>query len=661
MLPALALLAASCFCAAGAPSGDTYTAAERRHWAFQPRAHPTSPSFVPQTDRQWVRTPVDAFILARLRKEGLKPASPASPRTLIRRVYFDLTGLPPPPEEVERFVQDRSQDAWPHLVERLLDSPEYAERWAQHWLDVVRFAESDGFEYDTHRSEAWRYRDYVIRSIREDKPYDQFVREQLAGDEIDPKNDEMLVAAGFHRLGPLRKNAGNQDAAYNRNEILVEMTNVIGSGLLGITIGCARCHDHKLDPIRQKDYYRIQAFFATTHQRDIPLSSPEQQAEWKKKTAAIEAELKSLRAKLKPFPAPDNEGLEKQIAEKEAELPPPLPVLQTVEDRPGEYIAVHVLARGDSAQPGEKVGMRPIGVLLPDDAPEWGDQIPSPRLALAKWITDRANPLTARVMVNRIWQNHFGTGIVSTPNDFGRMGSRPSHPELLDWLADQFVECGFRMKPLHRLILLSSTYQQDYIAQAPRDAMEKDPENKLLWRFPRRRLSAEELRDAMLATSGRLNPQRGGPSVIVPIEPALVKLIYNPAQWAVNPDPNQFNRRSIYVFHKRNLRLPLLEVFDSPDMQLSCPRREQSTHALQALELLNGEFSNAMARALAERVAREAGPRTDLQVDRAFRLALGRGPNAAEKQAALRYLADGGPLSEFALAIFLLNDFLYAN
>jgi len=612
-----------------------------------------------QADRRWVQNPIDAFILAALRKEGLKPAPPADRRTLIRRAYFDLTGLPPSPEEVERFARDPSPDAWPRLVNRLLDSPEYAEQWAQHWLDLVRFAESDGFEYDTHRSDAWRYRDYVIRSIREDKPYDQFVHEQLAGDEIDSKNEEMLVSAGFNRLGPLRKNAGNQDAAYNRNEILVEMTSVIGSGLLGVTLGCARCHDHKFDPIRQKDYYRIQAFFATTHHKDIPQSTPEQQAEWKKKNDPIEAELKKLMAKLKPE-GPDRAELEKQIAEKEAQLPPPLPVLQTVEDIPSQYIPVHVLARGDSGSPGEKVGMRPLGVLLPDGSPEWADDLPSPRLALAKWITDPANPLTWRVMVNRVWQNHFGAGIVTTPNDFGRMGSRPSHPELLDWLANQFVDAGFRMKPLHRLMLLSNTYQQAYLTATPALAAEKDPDDRLLWRFPRRRLSSEELRDAMLVASGELNAQKGGPSVIVPIEQSLLKLIYNPAQWVVNPDAAQHRRRSIYLFQKRNMRLPFMEVFDSPDLLLSCPRREQSTHAPQALELLNGEFSNSMAQALAQRAMREVGQEHDRQIGRIFRLALGRDPNAAERKAAERYLHDG-PLSELALAVFLTNDFLYVE
>jgi hypothetical protein len=654
-LGAVLLLASAAFAA----GNDTYTAVERRYWAFQPRTNPTPPAFSAPADRQWIRNPIDSFVLAALRKQGLSPAPAASRRTLIRRVYFDLTGLPPAPEDIERFLNDRSADAWPRLIDRLLDSPQYAERWARHWLDVVRFAESDGFEYDTHRAEAWRYRDYVIRSIREDKPYDRFLREQLAGDEIDPKSEEMQVAAGFHRLGAFRKNAGNQDAAYNRNEVLVEMTNVIGSGLLGMTLGCARCHDHKFDPIRQRDYYRIQGFFASTFHKDIPRYTPEQEAEWKKRTEPIEAELKVLRAKAKPG-APDYSAVLKQIADKELELPPPLPVLQTVEDLPARHIPVRVLARGNAASPGEEVGMRPPGVLLPEGAPEWPREATTPRLSLAQWITDPANPLAARVMVNRIWQNHFGAGIVATANDFGRMGARPSHPELLDWLANQFVECGFRMKPLHRLILLSSAYQQDYLSATPPAAAENDPDNRLLWSFPRRRLSAEELRDAMLSVSGRLNPLMGGPSVIVPIEAALVKLIYNPAQWKPDADPNQYDRRGIYLFQKRNLRLPFLEVFDSPDLLLSCARRQQSTHAPQALELLNGDFSNGMAAALAKRVEREAPASPDRQIQQLFQLALGRDPVPAERKAAQRYLSDG-PLRELALAVFLSNDFLYVR
>jgi hypothetical protein len=595
-----------------------------------------------------------------MKQEGLRPAPQASRRTLIRRVYLDLTGLPPAPDVVEQFVTDKSPSAWPKVVDRLLESPEYAERSAQHWLDVVRFGESDGFEYDTHRSDLWRYRDYVIRSFRQDKPYDHFLQEQLAGDEIDASNQEMLVASSFNRLGPLRKNGGNQDAAYNRNEVLVEMTNVIGSAFLGVTLGCARCHDHKFDPIRQKDYYRIQAFFASTQHRDIPLSGSEEQAAWKKKTDVIEAELKNMRDSLKSLSTTDRATMEKQIAQKELLLPEPLPTLNTVVENPKEYVPVRVLTRGNSGSPEDKVGMRPLGVLLPDGAPEWDDKTPGARMRLAKWITDPANPLTARVMVNRIWQSHFGTGIVATSNDFGRMGSRPTHPELLDWLANEFVAGGFKMKPIHRMILLSGTYQQDYVPMAPKLATERDPGNSLLWRFPRRRLDAEELRDSMLMVSGKFNPQREGPSVIVPIEPELVNLIYKPSQWAVNPDSTQFFRRSIYLFEKRNLRLPFMEVFDSPDRLLSCARREQSTHAPQALELLNGTFTQGMSAAFAERIEKEAGKSPKRQIDMAYQMALGRLPDPAERNAALKFLRTS-PLREFALALLLTNDFLYVN
>ena len=621
---------------------------------------------MPVADRAWAtQSPspaIDSFILASLHKAGLAPAPQASRRTLIRRVYYDLTGLPPQPEAVEQFVHDPAPDAWANLVDRLLNTPEYAERSAQHWLDVVRYAESDGYEYDTHRSDLWRYRDYVIRSFEQDKPYDQFLREQLAGDEMTggSVNPELLSASSFNRLGPLRKNAGNQDAAYNRNELLVEMTNVIGSGFLGITLGCARCHDHKFDPIRQSDYYRMQAFFATTQQKDIPMYKPEEEAQWKKKKSAVDAEIAKLQKLLPQMDGPERAAVERQLQQKELELPEPLPALNVVHDEPGQFIPVHVLARGNSDTPQEKVRPRVLGVMLAEGASELADDTPKPRLALANWITDPGNPLTARVMVNRIWQNHFSRGIVDTANDFGRMGSRPTHPELLDWLANQFVSGGFRLKPIHRMILLSRTYQQDYRAATPAIARDKDPGNKLLWRFPRRRLDAEELRDSILSISGKYNPQKGGPSVIVPIEPELVNLIYKPSQWAVNPDTSQFYRRSIYLFEKRNLRLPFLEVFDSPDRLLSCARREASTHSPQALELMNGGFTHEMSEAFAQRLRSDAGSSAVRQVDRAYQLALGRPPTPVERSAALEFLKSNPP-GEFALAMFLINDFLYVN
>jgi len=663
---AIAALLSSVVRAAGPVAGtvDAYTPAERRHWSFQPRSRPAVPSFQNAADRAWVQSPVDAFILDKLRKEGLKPAPRASRRTLIRRAYLDLTGLPPSPSEVDAFVADTDPKAWEKLVDRLLESPEYGERAASHWFDTVRYAESDGFEYDTHRSDMWRYRDYVIRSFQTDKPYDLFLREQLAGDELagpvaSPQQDELMVASGFHRLGPLRKNAGNQDVEYNRNEVLIEMTNVIGSAFLGMTLGCARCHDHKFDPIRQTDYYRMQAFFASTQQVDLPLYTDREEAAWKQKNSAIEAEMARLRKSLPHDDGPARVAIELQLIEKEKELPQPLPLLNTVAEDRRQFMAVHVLTRGNSAAPLNKVAARVPGVLLPDGSPELDDDDPQPRTKLANWIASPDNPLTARVMVNRIWQMHFSNGIVATPNDFGRMGARPSHPELLDWLANRFVDGGFRVKAMHRLLLLSSTYQQQYVAAAP-DAAEKDPENKLLWRFPRRRLEAEEIRDSILAVAGRLNLQKGGPSVIVPVEPELLRLAYKPSQWAVNPDSGQFYRRSVYLYEKRNLRLPFLEVFDSPDRLLSCARRESSTHAPQALELMNGAFTREMSLELARRLDSEAGGSPEKQVDLAYRLAAGRPPSAAEKTAAVAFLKEN-PLSEFGLAMFLINDFLYVN
>ena len=648
-------------CGLGEAARETYTAVERRHWSFRPRTKPAIPQFSVEADRRWAAQPIDAFILQKLKEEKLTPAPAASRQTLIRRLTLDLTGLPPAPAEIQAFLADRRPDAYERLVDRLLEAPAYAERQARHWLDVVRFAESDGFEYDTHRSEAWQYRDYVIRSFAADLPYDRFLTEQLAGDELAPGEHEMLIAASFNRLGPYRKNAGNQDAAYIRNEILTEMTNVVGAAFLGVTLGCARCHDHKFDPIRHTDYYRMQGYFSTTDQWDIPLAAPAEKAAWEKRKEAVNKELAELRKRLKEAVGEEKAAVEQLIGVKEKQVPEPLPALQTVRAESSLYRPVHVLNRGSPDMPLAQVGMRPLGVLLPDNTPEAApESAEKPRLQLARWIAGAENPLTARVLVNRLWLTHFGSGIVSTPNDFGRMGSRPAHPELLDWLANQFVAGGFRIKPVHRLMVLSNTYRQAYVAQPGEAAQTADPRNRLLWSFPRRRLEAEQMRDAMYAAAGLLNPQRYGPSVITPIEPELVNQIYNPAQWAVHPDPAQHNRRSIYLFQKRNIRMPFMEVFDVPDTLLSCARRESSTHAPQALELLNGPLTQKVSVALAERLRREAGPSSEKQMDLAFMLVLGRPPLEKERAASRRFLA-ANPLREFALGLFASNDFLYVQ
>src|SRR5947199_9705100 len=368
---ALALaLCSAIFAADSVAPLSTYTSVERHHWAFRPRAHPEVPQFSDAADRQWAAAPIDAFILARLKKEALNPSASADQATLIRRVYFDLTGLPPGPADVAAFLADRSPDAWEKLVEHLLASPHYGERWGQHWLDVVRFSETDGFEYDTHRRDAWRYRDYVIRAFNNDKPYDRFLLEQLAGDEIAPQEDEDLIAAGFNRLGPLRKNAGNQEVASSRNEVLTEMTNIVGSALLGVTLGCARCHDHKFDPIRQSDYYRMQGYFAAVWSNDVSRATPAEEAAWKALSDKYAGEMKQLKQAMKHAKDEERAEFEKKLENLEDRMPPPLPALFSVADDPDKRTAIHLLARGDYRNKGDAVGMRPPGVLLPESVPE---------------------------------------------------------------------------------------------------------------------------------------------------------------------------------------------------------------------------------------------------------------------------------------------------
>jgi hypothetical protein len=631
-----------------------------RHWSLRPCSHPSPPVFGDPAHRDWVRTPVDAFILDRLTRTGLCPAPEADRVTLIRRLFFDLIGIPPTPEEIAAFANDPAPDAYEQLVERLLASPRYGERWGRHWLDVVRYAETEGFEYDRHRPGAWRFRDYVISSFNCDKPYDRFITEQLAGDEMEPDNHELLIAAGFHRLGPVRRNAGNQALAISRDEVLTEMTDVIGVAFLGLTIGCARCHDHKFDDVSQADYYSLQAFLAATQEHNLVLAGSEEEAEWKARTDKIQADIQRLKKELARLQGTDRTQMEAKLQELEQSLPPPLPTISTVRDVEAERTPVYLLKRGNPEKKEHQVGPRLPHQFLAANVPELPADTPRPRTILARWIASSDNPLTARVLVNRIWQQHFGRGLVETANDFGVNGSPPSHPELLDWLAGELVRSGWRIKPLHQLIVLSSTYRQSSQNRDSRPGMEQDTEDRLLWHFPRRRLGAEEVRDAMLRVSGRLNDQAGGPSVVVPVEADQVKLLYSPAQWAVTQDAHQHDRRSVYLLAKRNLRLPFMEAFDQPDAQTSCARREASTHALQALELLNGKLANDLAESFAERLMREAGSDPAAQVERGYLLATGRAPTKREKELAVPFLREQ-PLKEFALALFNLNAFLYVQ
>ncbi len=641
---------------AAAPDAADLTTA-RQFWSFRPIQKPAPPLL---KNTAWAQTPLDCFILAKLEKHGLSPSPPATKAELIRRVFFDLTGLPPSPEDVRVFVADPAPDAYERLVDRLLASPHFGERWAQHWLDTVRFAETEGFEYDRHLPEAWRFRDYVIDSFNRDKPFDRFLTEQLAGDEFTPPNPELQTAAIFHRLGPVRRNAGNPDIALSRNEVLTERTDVIGAAFLGLTVGCARCHDHKLDPIPQRDYYRLQAYLAATHEHDINLGTAAQRSEWEAKTKTLKSEISRLQKAADAATAQKKLALTAELNALESQTPPPPPTIPAVRNDPAQRTAIHVLKRGEWERKGDAVGPRPLSVLVSDGLAELPADAPRPRTELARWLTDPNHPLTARVLANRVWQHHFGTGLVKTPNDFGSHGERPSHPELLDWLATQLIDGGWRLKSLHRLILLSSAYQQSSHTPASADATRLDPDNRWLWRFQRRRLSAEEIRDAMLAVAGQLSPRVGGPSVMVPVDPEMISLLYKPAQWAVTKDATEHHRRSIYLLTKRNLRLPFMEAFDQPPQLASCGRRESSTHAPQALELLNGRLANELATAFAARLARESGGDPARMVERASQLALGRGPTPQERALGVEFLKEQ-PLREFALALFNLNAFLYVE
>ncbi len=632
---------------------------ERAFWSFQPLKPSRAPSV---TNSTWAKTPVDRFILAKLESAGLTPAPPASRQDWIRRVAFDLTGLPPSPEDVAAFVKDPSPDAHEKYVDRLLSSPAYGERWAQHWLDVVRFAETEGFEYDRPVSGAWRFRDFVIRSFREDLPYDDFLTAQLAGDELAPQDREMQIAAGFHRVNPVRRNASNQDVSATRNEVLTERTDMIGAAFLGVTVGCARCHDHKFDPITQKDYYQMQAFLAATQENDIPCVGPDEHAAWKSRTETVNEEIARLKESLKAVTGEAEKRLREKLKETEARLPDPLPSLASIKNDPALLTPIHLLKRGDPERKEERVGMKGLSVLLPDGAKEMPPETPNPRTALARWMTDPRHPLTARVIANRIWQHHFGAGLVRTPNDFGANGDRPSHPELLDYLAGELIRGGWKLKRLHRLLVTSASYRQAVLNPGVPDAKARasDPDNRWLSHFNRRRLEAEELRDAMLAVSGMLDRRSEGESVLLPVDSDLVDELYKPTQWRVTEDRSLHYRRSIYLIAKRNLRLPFMQVFDQPMLQTSCPRRESSTHAPQALEMLNGRTANELANAFAARLKREAGADPRGQVERAYLLAVGRAPTPAERDLALEFLKRS-PLKEFALATFSLNAFMYVE
>jgi len=677
------------------------TDADRRWWAFLPLRDSAVPE-PDDADRR--RHPIDRFIDAVLHRKGLSPGPIADKTTLVRRLYFDLIGVPPTPEEIDAFVADASPQAWESLIDRLLDDPRYGEHWARFWLDLVRFSESDGWNQDAFRSHIWRYRDYVVRSFNQDKPYDDFVRQQLAGDEMDRSNPENLEAVGFLRLGVYEYN--QRDARGHWNDIMNEMTDVVADVFLGMGVACARCHDHKFDPILQTDYFQLRAFFEPVIWRDDLHSATaaerethaRQHAHWLQATSGVRSEIDTLlepyharkwKSTVEKFPLDIQacfrkpqaqrtsweqqmaylvnrqfyeegggplKSLNKQDQKKHAELlkqlgafddqkTPALPRVMTVTDFGGR-IAPTRIPDGESAV---EVDPAFLTVLSADGSSSPAiDPLASSsgrRTALADWIGRSDNALTMRVIVNRIWQAHFGRGLVATPNDFGKKGQRPTHPELLDWLAARFIEQGLTFKPLHRLILTSEVWKRS-VQHARSDAYRLlDPADALLWRSRIRRLRAEQIRDAMLSVSGELSNKVGGPSV-----------------------PAKTPRRALYVKSFRNAPDAMLYAFDVAKGLKSVAGRNNTTTPTQSLLMINGDYVLARSRAMAKRL--EAGNRPLPDALRyGFRLAWGRVPDAMELQRGLEFVSAGDPapdqlherLVDFCHVLLNANEFLYLD
>jgi hypothetical protein len=695
-------------------SDETFIGARWKYWAFQKVARPAPP---PVRD-PWTRNPIDAFILDGLHQKQLTPSKPLDRARWIRRATYDLTGLPPTPSDVDQFLKDKSPDSYEKAADRLLASPQYGERWASRWLDVVRYADTNGFELDLERPHAWRYRDYVIQSFNTGKPYDRFIREQIAGDEMFPGDHEALIATGYLRAGSEHLVAGNIDPDESRQEVLTEIATNVGQTFLGLTINCARCHNHKFDPILQRDFYALQAVFAGAKGKEVEIAGAEKpawdasQKAYKERLSPIEDALKALakpyaeqikserKAKLDPqllaaldvpkdkrtaeqkrlasdaeaqinpewdeivavMPAStkaERARLRERLHEVETTAPDPLAsayaFVNTGEAAPQSY----VLRLGDPHAPLNPVEPAAPFVLRP--SPSIPNSSTGRRTALANWLASPDNPLTARVMVNRIWQFRMGQGLVRTPNDFGTMGDKPTSHDLLDWLAAEFMERGWSVKAIDRLIVTSAAYRQ---SSDPDEVKSKaDPDNRLLWRMNRKRLEAEMIRDATLSISGTLNPAMGGRPVRIPIEPEVYDLIFTEHErdglWPVNPDKHIQNRRGIYLFNKRSVRLPLLTAFDQPDAITSCPMRPVSTHALQALSLFNSGFMQEVSHAFASKLEKSCGANRSCQIDTAWQLALSRRPRPKETQLAREFLGSGGTLPDFCLALFNRNEFLY--
>ncbi len=704
-LPAETILAVRRWVDGGAPFAEAqanhkWDYAEPDLWAFRPLANPT-PSGV-ELDPERIQTPVDQFIDDELVNVLLSAGPRADRRTLIRRLTFDLHGLPPTPEEIQTFLDDTSPTAYKQLVERLLASPRYGERWGRHWLDVTRYADTNGFSNDFERPNAWRYRDYVIRAFNEDKPYDQFVREQVAGDELYPDNPEALIATGFLRAGPW-EHTGMSVAAVDRQFFLDDVTHHTGSAFLALTLGCARCHDHKFDPLPTEDYYKFQAAFATTQfaRRPVGWLASEDTDGFEDGLATLDRRLDRLQAKIREIekkiedatmkrhgvsrPEGLPAGALKAALRSHEDLTPEefetfklyrkhRSLLGEMRDRyrpmgfsvssgyfngeadtgPSDRAAMlaldekpetHILIGGNLQSPANKVAP---GVLQAVEryggfpAPKFPSTVAGRRAALANWIAHPDNPLTARVMVNRIWQYHFGRGLAANANNFGKMGDKPVFPDLLDWLATYFIKTGWSVKAVHRVILLSAAYQRSSDHPEMELLRERDPENKYLTHFSPRRLEAEEIRDSALYVAGELSPQRGGPGTYPEINDDVAKQPQHrmgtlAPPYQPSPSKAERNRRTVYTFQQRSLVDPLVEPFDPAGMDTSCERRDASIVPTQAFTLMNSRFTHDTALAFASRLEREAED-DESRVTRAFELAWNRAPSEDELDASLDHL-----------------------
>ena len=754
--------------ALAALENDALPPGARDYWAFrhpQRAPVPASPEFA---------HPVDRFLQAARKEAGVTAAPRADRLTLLRRAYLDVVGLPPTPDQIEAFLADTERGAWERLIDELLDSPHYGERWGRHWMDVARYADTDGFEQDYVRPNAWRFRDYVIDAFNDDKPYNQFLREQIAGDELDHVTDETRIATGFLRAGP-RVNFREKDNPERRHDYLDDVLATVGRGVLGMTVHCARCHDHKFDPILQKDYYSLQASIFGYVEIDYPLldraeadayfeamrAIDERQQPLRDRVSAIEAPYREkLRAKMIRERFPENvqaaafkpeaertpgeqllaaqvltlnpprrqvaaalspedkarvDELRGEIAALEEQRPPApamahivtdgdyrfapngpgdnvigCPECRTPPDVEGTYLYEeggpayeappnYFLIRGDPFSPGSE--MSP-GFLTAASYGEPPTEIPRPdgrtsgrRLALAEWMASRDNPLTARVIVNRIWHHHFGRGIVRTLDNLGRMGDAPTHPELLDWLAVEFLDRGWSIKEMHRLLMTSEAYRMASSFRHGANAA-ADPENNLLWHYRPQRIEAEILRDAIMTVSGGIDLTVGGPPVFPHIPADILYQSDGKGFWCGNPDPSrritapatgiwceepdrpEVWRRSVYVFRRRSLGFPFFDTFDLPDQNQTAAARNVSTVSTQALTLMNNPFVLNQAELFAQRLEREAPGDPEAQIERAYLIALTRKPTGTEREIA-RGLVTEQSLVDFTHVMMNLNEFLY--